>query len=57
MLVLAERLKKKDPPGKFYKISTKNKFFFNKDEVFVITKKKKKDKESILLSVSKYKNK
>ena len=42
MLVLAERLKKKDPPGKFYKISTKNKFFFNKDEVFVITKKKKK---------------
>ena len=39
VLVLAERLKKKDAPGKLYKSSTQNKTFFNKDKIFIITKK------------------
>ena len=39
VLVLAERLKKKDAPGKLYKSSTQNKTFFNKDKIFIIKKK------------------
>ena len=41
VLVLTERLKEKDTPGKFYKSSTQNKSYFNKDEIFVVTKKEK----------------
>ena len=33
---LGERLKKKDVPGVFYKSTTENKPFFNKDEIFFI---------------------
>ena len=41
VLVLSERLKKKDAPGKLYKASTQNKTFFNKDKVFIIRKRLK----------------
>ena len=41
VLVLTERLKEKDTPGKFYKSLTQNKSYFNKDEIFVVTKKEK----------------
>ena len=36
VLVLAERLKKKDAPGRLYKSTTQNKTFFNKNKVFII---------------------
>ena len=39
VLVLAERLKKKDAPGRLYKSTTQNKSFFNKNKVFIIKKK------------------
>ena len=38
VLVLAERLKKKDAPSKFYKASTDNIPFFNRDKIFTIYK-------------------
>ena len=41
ILVLAKKLKKKDAPGTFYKNSTQNKSYFNKDKVFVVMKKQK----------------
>ena len=41
VLVLLERLKKKDAPGKLYKASTQNKTSFNKDKVFIIRKRLK----------------
>ena len=37
--VLAERIKKKSVPGKFYKQSVQNISYFNKDVVFTIRKK------------------
>ena len=37
--VLAERIKKKSTPGKFYKQSVQNIIYFNKDTVFTIRKK------------------
>ena len=39
VLVLAERLKKKNAPGKLYKSSTQNKTFSNKDKIFIIRKR------------------
>ena len=39
VLVIAERLKKKDARGKLYKSSTQNKTFFNKDKTFIIRKR------------------
>ena len=39
MYVLAERIKKKSAPGKFYKQSVKNISFFNKDTVCTIRRK------------------
>ena len=41
VLVLSERLKKKDAPGTLYKASTQNKTFYNKDKVFIIRKRLK----------------
>ena len=41
ILVSAERLKKKDAPGKLYKSTTQNKTFFNKDKVYIIKKRVK----------------
>ena len=38
VLVLAERIKKKAAPGKFYKQSVQNISYFNKDEIFIIRK-------------------
>ena len=38
-LVIAERLKKKGAPGIFHKSSTKNKPFFNRNEVFKVNKR------------------
>ena len=37
--VLAERIRKKSAPGKFYKQSVQNISFFNKDTVYTISKK------------------
>ena len=38
MLELAERLKKKDPPGYLYNSTTENISFFNREQVFVVRK-------------------
>ena len=40
VLVLAERIKRKAAPGKFYKQSVQNISYFNKDMTFTIRKKK-----------------
>ena len=37
VLILASQIKKKDPPGKFYKSSVDNKSYFHKQETFLIT--------------------
>ena len=41
VLVLAERLKKKDAPGNLYKASTDNMRFFNRNRIFTIYKRAK----------------
>ena len=41
VLVLAERLKKKDAPGNLYKASTDNITFFNRNRIFTIYKRAK----------------
>ena len=41
VLVLAERLKKKDVPGRLYKSTTQNKTFFNKNKIYIIKKRVK----------------
>ena len=41
VLVLAERLKKKDAPGNLYKASTENVLFFNRNRIFTIYKRAK----------------
>ena len=41
VLVLAERLKKKDAPGSLYKASPENIPFFNHDRIFTIYKRAK----------------
>ena len=41
VLVLAERLKKKDAPGNLYKASTDNIPFFNSNQIFTIYKRVK----------------
>ena len=41
VLVLAERLKKKDAPSKFFKASTDNISFFNREKIFRIYKRAK----------------
>ena len=38
VLVLAERLKKKDAPGTLYKSTTENIPFFNRNEIFTVRK-------------------
>ena len=38
--VLAERIKKKSAPAKFYKQSVQNISYFNKETVFTVRKKK-----------------
>ena len=41
VLILAERLKKKDSPGNLYKASTDNIPFFNRNQIFTICKRVK----------------
>ena len=48
VLVLAERLKKKDAPSKFYKASTDNIPFFNRDKMFTIYRRAKLNNGSYL---------
>ena len=38
VLVLAERLRKKDAPGNLYKSTTENTPFFNRNELFIVRK-------------------
>ena len=42
--MLAERIKKKSAPRKFYKQSVQNITYFNRDKIFSIIKKQKIDK-------------
>ena len=44
VLVLAERIKKKSAPRKFYKQSVQNTEYFNKEQVFGMRNKQKLDK-------------
>ena len=46
ILVLAERIKKKSAPGKFYKQMVQNISYFNKNEIFPIRSKQKIDKNT-----------
>ena len=48
VFVLAERLKKKDAPSKFFKASTDNIPFFNREKIFKIYKRAKLDNGSYL---------
>ena len=48
VLVLAERLKKKDAPSKFYKASTDSIPFFNRDKIFTIYKRARLNSGSYL---------
>ena len=48
VLVLAERLKKKNAPGKFFKSSTENIPFFNRDRIFTIYKRVRLNNNSYL---------
>ena len=43
MLVLAERIKKKSAPGRFYKQSVQSISYFDKDRTFMIRKKQSID--------------
>ena len=43
VLVLAERIRKKDAPGSLYKASTENILFFNREHIFTIYKRSKLD--------------
>ena len=38
MLVLAERLKKKEAPGNLYNSTTQNIYFFNHEQVLIVRK-------------------
>ena len=48
VLVLAERLKKKDAPGKFFKSTTDNIPYFNRNRIFTIYKRTKLSNGSYL---------
>ena len=39
-ILLAERIKKKSAPGKFYKQSVQNMSYFNKEQLYTIRKKR-----------------
>ena len=41
VLILAERVRKKDAPGIFYKSTMENRSFFREDQVYVIRKRTK----------------
>ena len=48
VLVLAERLRKKNAPGRLYKSSTENMPFFNRNRIFTIYKRAKLDNVTYL---------
>ena len=48
VFVLAQRLKKKDAPGKLFKPLTKNMPFFNRNWIFTIRKRAKLNNDSYL---------
>ena len=48
VLILAERLKKKDAPGNLYKASTDNIPFFNRNRIFTIYKRAKLNNNTYL---------
>ena len=48
VLVLAERLRKKDAPGRLHKISTENMLLFNRSRIFTIYKRAKLDNGTYL---------
>ena len=48
LIVLAERLKKKDTPSKLFKASTENMSFFNRNRIFTIYKRVKLNNGSYL---------
>ena len=56
VLVLAKRIKKKSAPGKFYKQSVQNNFYFNKKTVLTIRNKQKIDRKTYFWSPKKKKN-
>ena len=41
--VLAERIKKKSAPGKFYKETVQNITYFNKETIYIVRKRKRID--------------
>ena len=45
VLVLSERLKKKDSPGNFYELSTENRPYFNKDIMLSIEPRRNLDRK------------
>ena len=57
VLILAERLKKKDAPSKFFKSSTDNIPFFNREKIFTIYKRAKLENGSYLYWVEDENNK
>ena len=48
VLVLAERLSKKDATGKLYKCTTETKSFFNRDRIFKIRERSKPNNNTYL---------
>ena len=40
-MVLAERIRKNDAPGRLYKSTTENESFFNRDRTFIISERSK----------------
>ena len=57
VLILAERLKKRDAPSKFFKASTDNIPFFNREKIFTIYKRAKLENGSYLYWVEDENNK
>ena len=51
VFVLAERLKKKDAPGRLHKATTENTPFFNKNQIFTIYKRAKLENGTFLYQV------
>ena len=45
---IAERLRKKDVPGRSYKSKTENKSFFNRDKIFTISERSKLNNNTCL---------
>ena len=48
VLVLSERLRRKDAPGRFYKTTTENKSLFNRNRIFKISERSKLNNSTYL---------